>query len=182
MVADWFNTVWGWVVAVAGGVSYSAILTTIICIVLKGTAAKARQSQAQITKEVQKEACETAIKEGLGAIKTKVHKHDIEPLVEARLKDVAKITSEEQVKALKEIHEENQKLVLILEQISKLFDNSFYISEETKQELKNTIAEAKDETEPELVESEVVNELVSETPNTENNTQNESHKTTSIER
>ena len=98
------------------------------------------------------------------------------------MKEVAKITSEEQVKALKDLHAENQKIVAILEKFAVYFDDSFYVSAEAKQELKDAIADAKDEKEPEIVESEVDGEFIETTPNTENNPQNESHNASYIER
>lgn len=181
MVAEWFNTVWGWVVAVAGGVSYSAILTTIICIILKRATAKSGDRQVEISKQVAEETCKTAIKESLGAIKTRVHKHDIEPLVEEKLREVAKISSEVQAKELKEVHEENQKIVKILEKFAVYFDDSFYVSDNAKAELKEAIADAKEE-KVELAESEVVEELIEIPTNTEITPQNESQKPTLIER
>lgn len=181
-ITEWFSTVWGWVVSIVGGLSFSAIITMVLYGCIKGGFAKAVARQSSAYKEQAREVSKIAVEEGLKGIKTRVHKHDIEPLVEARMKEVAKITSEEQVKALKDLHAENQKIVAILEKFAVYFDDSFYVSAEAKQELKDAIADAKDEKEPEIVESEVDGEFIETTPNTENNPQNESHKTNYIER
>ena len=178
---DWFTNIWGWVVGIASGVSYGAILTAVIVMGIKRIGNKSEKKQVEICRETTLEATEYAIEKGLGAIKTKVHKHDIEPLVEEKLRIAAKVASEEQVKELQRIHEENQKIVAILEKFSVYFDDSYYISAETKAELKEAISNAK-ENKADLVESELEENYIDESPSTENNPQNESHKTNSIER
>lgn len=182
MIAEWFQTAWGWVTSIIGGLSFSAILTAIICAMIKGNNNRNSAKLVELLREEAKASSQEAVAEGLGAIKTIVHKHDIEPLVDAKLKNVAKITSEEQTKDLKQIHKDYQQIVKILDIFSSYFDNSFYVSDENKHALKEEIAEAKDEEEPEPVKSDLIDEMVSEPVNTENSPQNESHSTTSIER
>lgn len=181
MVADWFNTVWGWVVSIVGGLSFAGIVTAIIYGCLKGGFAKAIQKIN--IEEIVKETSEKSVAEGVKRVKSITHKHDIQPLVEEKLKEIAKYTSEEQTKELKKLHEDHQKLVKILEGIASLYDDSFYVSDEVKANLKKSIAEAKnDEINVEPAESEVIDEIVYDEPNIENNPQNESHNANSIER
>ena len=180
MVAEWFKQTGVWVATALGGTSLAGVLGFVIWYTLKSAFTKSNKQVVELNRQLAKETSDIAVEKGLGAIKVQVHKHDIQPLVEERMREVAKISSEAQTKELKEIKENQQKMVVIMEKVAKLFDDSYYISDEAKAELNEAIEDAK-EISVEPVESKVSVEETKEEPKTEKEPQKESQKTT-IER
>ena len=156
-----FNTVWGWVIASVGGVSLAGILTTILWAILKSSFNRTiEKANLERTQEV---AAEKAADKAVSKIKSVSYKQSLQPVVESQLKKVTE-EAQEMVKAeLQEVNDNYNKLLAILEALSKYFDNSIGVSDSAKAELKNAIAEAKSDKTYTYVEEEVkVNEIKEE--------------------
>ena len=160
-----FNTVWGWVIATVGGVSVASIISGILWVTLKASFNKTIQ-KANLEK-TQAEAAEMAAAKAIEKIKALSFKQSLQPVVESQLK---KITEETQVlvrEELEEVKDRYNKLLLVLEALSKYFDNSIGVSDDAKQALKDAIEDAKNESIEEYVEEEVVVEEAKEEPKTD---------------
>lgn len=94
----------------------------------------------------------------VSSFKNVVFKHDIAPLVESKLKSLDEKALVEVKDLIKNNTEKYEKLINILSKFSAFFDDSITISQETKNELKTAISEAKTDIEkdPEPVESEII--------------------------
>lgn len=94
----------------------------------------------------------------VSSFKNVVFKHDIAPLVESKLKSLDEKALAEVKDLIKNNTEKYEKLINILSKFSAFFDDSITISQETKNELKTAISEAKTDIEkdPEPVESEII--------------------------
>ena len=171
-----FNTVWGWIVASLGGVSLAGILAAIIYGCLKGAFNKAiaKINVEEVAKDVSRETMEQTVAQ----VKGLSFKQSLQPIVETQLKKITLEAQELVKKELEEVKEKYDKLLLVLEALSKYFDNSIGVSEEAKSALKDAIEVAKEESVEEHTESEVVVESV----DVEEKPTEETKKSTRVER
>lgn len=157
---EFLNQIWVWIVGAIGGLSITGIITAIIYGVLKGGFSKA------IAKIDVDGIADKATDKGVERIKNISFTQSIQPLVESELKKVTEQANEYIENALKQTQENYIKLLKVLEKLSAYFETSVYVSEETKNELKQAIEDAgveeiETEQEIEIVEPAVV----VETPN-----------------
>lgn len=148
-----FQTVWGWILAAVGGLSFTGILTAVIWVCLKGSFNRAIE-KANL-KKTQEDAAEQAAEKAVDKIKNVSFKQSLQPVVESQLKKVSE-EAQEMVKAeLEEVNANYTKLLNVLEALSKYFDNSIGVSEDAKAELKSAIAQAREEKVDEHLEEEI---------------------------
>lgn len=150
------SQIWIWIGTALGGVSLAGIITSIIYGCLNGAFNKT------ISKINVQEIADQATEKGIEKVKKVSFSHTIQPLVESELKKI----NEHYVDVLKVYMEDVAKkydnLVSVLEKLSAYFDNSIGVNETAKQELKQALAEAKNE--QISAESVVVEEIVEPTP------------------
>lgn len=155
-----FNTVLGWIVAAVGGVTLSGIIAVIIYGCLKG--AFNRTIVKAGLEKTQEVAAEKAAEKAVEKIKKVSFKQSLQPVIESQLKKVTEEAQELVKKEMKETQDKYDKLLLVLEALSKYFDNSIGVSEEAKAELKKAIALAKEEPIDESVEEKIEIEEIHE--------------------
>lgn len=151
-----FNQIWVWIGTALGGVSLAGIISTIIYGCLKGAF---NRTIAKIN--VQKIA-DQATEKGVEKVKKVSFSHTIQPLVESELKKLNEYYVEVLKVYMEDVAKKYDNLILVLEKLSAYFDNSIGVNETAKQELKQAIAEAKNE--QISAESIVVEEIVEPTP------------------
>lgn len=134
-----FSQVWVWVVTALGGISLSAIITSIIYGCLKGAFNKA------IAKINVEKIADKATEKGVERVKKIAFTHDIQPLVESELVKINEKSTEVLKEELKKVSAKYDKVVTILEKLSAYFDNSIGVSEQAKTELKIALVNAKEE-------------------------------------
>lgn len=148
------NTIWVWIVSILGGVS----LTTILVFVIKfGVGAQIRKFLAKINVE---KIAEQATEKGVAKVKKISFNHNIQPLVESELVKINEKSTEVLKKELADVQKKYDNLIVIMEKLSAYFDNSIGVAEEKKADLKNAIANAKNDTI--TAESVVIDEFVDE--------------------
>lgn len=148
------NTIWVWIVSILGGVS----LTTILVFVIKfGVGAQIRKFLAKINVE---KIAEQATEKGVAKVKKISFNHNIQPLVESELVKINEKSTEVLKKELADVQKKYDNLIVIMEKLSAYFDNSIGVAEEKKADLKQAIADAKNDTV--TAESVVVDEFVDE--------------------
>lgn len=149
------NQIWVWIGTAISGISLAGIISAIIYGSLKGA------FNRTISKINVQKIAEQATEKGVDKVKKISFTHSIQPIVESELKKV----NEYYVEVLKIYMEETSKkydnVIKVLEKLSAYFDNSIGVNETAKQELKQVIAEAKNE--PILAESVVIEENIKET-------------------
>ena len=148
-----FSTVWGWIIAALGGVSLTGLISAIIYISLKG--AFNRTIEKQNLKKTQEDAAEQAAEKAVAKIKNISFKQSLQPVIVGQLKLITAETQEMVKQELKEVKEQYNNVVHILEALAKYFDNSIGVSEEAKENLKNAIYQAKEQKVDESIEEEV---------------------------
>ena len=149
------NQVWVWLVSAIGGISVAGIITAIIYGSLKGAFNKA------ISKINVEKISEQATEKGIERVKKITFTHSIQPIVESELKKVNEYSVEILKTYMEETAKKYENVLNVLDKLSAYFDNSIGVSENAKNELKQAIAEAKNE--PITVESVVVDENIKET-------------------
>lgn len=149
------NQVWVWLVSAIGGISLAGIITAIIYGSLKGAFNRA------ISKINVQKIAEQATEKGVERVKKITFTHSIQPIVESELKKVNEYSVEILKTYMEETAKKYENVLNVLDKLSAYFDNSIGVSENAKNELKQAIAEAKNE--PIMVESVVVDENVKET-------------------
>lgn len=149
------NQVWVWLVSSIGGISVAGIITAIIYGSLKGAFNKA------ISKINVEKISEQATEKGIERVKKITFTHSIQPIVESELKKVNEYSVEILKTYMEETAKKYENVLNVLDKLSAYFDNSIGVSENAKNELKQAIAEAKNE--PITVESVVVDENIKET-------------------
>ena len=149
------NQVWVWLVSAIGGISVAGIITAIIYGSLKGAFNKA------ISKINVEKISEQATEKGIEKVKKITFTHSIQPIVESELKKVNEYSVEILKTYMEETAKKYENVLNVLDKLSAYFDNSIGVSENAKNELKQAIAEAKNE--PITVESVVVDENIKET-------------------
>lgn len=134
-----FSQVWVWVITALGGISLSAIITSIIYGCLKGAFNKA------IAKINVEKIADKATEKGVERVRKIAFTHDIQPLVESKLVEINEKSTEVLKEELKKVSAKYDKVITILEKLSAYFDNSIGVSEQAKTELKKALANAKEE-------------------------------------
>lgn len=155
-----FNTVWGWIIASVGGVSLAGILTAIIVGCVRGGFARTIEKAG--LEKTQEKAAELAAEKAVEKVKKVSFKQSLQPVIESQLKKVTEEAQELVKKELKETQDKYEKLLLVLEALSKYFDNSIGVSDDAKEELKKAIALAKEEPIDESIEEKVEIEEIHE--------------------
>ena len=150
------NQVWVWIVSAVGGISLAGIITATIYGCLKGAFNKT------ISKINVQKIADQATEKGVEKVKKISFTHSIQPLVESELKKVNEHSIEVLKIYMEEVSKKYENVLSVLEKLSAYFDNSIGVSETAKKELKQAIANAKNE--PILAESVVVDENIEETP------------------
>lgn len=158
------NTIWQLIAPYFTGISIGGIISTILGLTLKSQFSKA-MSKVNVEK-----IAKTAVNVGTDKLKSTTFKHDIQPLVESKLKEIQEKANELTTAQLILMEAKYDKLIKVLECFAQYFDNSVGVPESAKENLKKAIELAKNE--PELtVESVVVEEQAkteTKTPKTNN--------------
>jgi hypothetical protein len=169
-----FNEIWVYVVSSLGGLSLTAILTSIVYGCLKGAFSKT------ISKLNVEKIAEEATEKGIDRVKKVSFTHSIQPIVESELKKINEYSTEIIKKELADTQKKYDSVITILEKFALYFDNSIGVTEETKKELKQAIATAKNK--PISIESVVVEETTEEMPKQAVNSLKEPKNTTNVQR
>lgn len=167
------NQVWVWIVSALGGVSLAGIISAITYGTLKGA------FNRTISKINVQKIADQATEKGVEKVKKVSFTHSIQPLVESELKKINEHSIEVLKTTLADVTAKYNQVINVLEKLSAYFDGSF-VSEQTKQELKQALADAKNE--PTIAESVVVEEFIEEEPKQAVEPQNKAKSSTKVER
>ena len=149
---EFLNEIWVWIMSAIGGVSLSAIISSIIYGCLKGAFNKT------ISKINVESIADKATEKGIERVKKVSFTHNIQPLVESSLEKVNEKAVETLREELVKLDNKYNNIINILEKQAAYFDNSIGVPEEKKAELKQAIVEAQNK--PVVAESVVVDEIV----------------------
>jgi hypothetical protein len=130
------NQIWVWVVAVFGFIAGSGIVGVIIAFLPK-LLANIVVKKIDIKKEQEK-----GFNEGVAQVKKVTFKHSIQPVVESELVKVTEKVDERIIKQNKEIKEQYNRIINVLDKFMAYFENSM-VSDEKKAELREALKEAK---------------------------------------
>lgn len=150
------NQIWQAIAPYVAGVSVTGILSAVIYGCLKGA------FNRTISKINVEKIAEKATDKGVEKVKTVSFKHSIQPLVESELAKIDEKVAKQFKEELKKVQDNYDKLVAVLEKLSAYFDGSIGVSEQAKAELKQALADAKNE--PTTAESVVVDTIIEEEP------------------
>jgi hypothetical protein len=148
------NSIWVWVLSILGGLSLSTIFVFVIKLTI-GSAVKKMLAKINVEK-----IAEQATEKGVAKVKKISFNHNIQPLVESELVKINEKSTEVLKKELADVQKKYDNLIVIMEKLSAYFDNSIGVAEEKKADLKNAIANAKNDTI--TAESVVIDEFVDE--------------------
>lgn len=148
------NSIWVWILSILGGVSITTILTFVIRITLTNSFKKT------IAKIDVEKIAEKATDKGVAKVKKISFNHNIQPLVESELVKINEKSTEVLKKELADVQKKYDNLIVIMEKLSAYFDNSIGVAEEKKADLKQAIANAKNDTI--TAESVIIDEFVDE--------------------
>ena len=149
---EFLNEIWIWIMSAIGGVSLSAIISSIIYGGLKGAFNKT------ISKINVESIADKATEKGIERVKKVSFTHNIQPLVESGLEKVNEKAVETLREELVKLDNKYNNIINILEKQAAYFDNSIGVPEEKKAELKQAIVEAQNK--PVVAESVVIDEIV----------------------
>ena len=171
---EFLNEIWIWIMSAIGGLSLSAIISSIIYGCLKGAFNKT------ISKINVESIADKATEKGIERVKKVSFTHNIQPLVESGLEKVNEKAVETLKEELVKLDNKYNNIINILEKQAAYFDNSIGVPEEKKAELKQAIVEAQKK--PVVSESVVIDEIV--IPNTKQAVEpkTERNSTTKVER
>lgn len=171
---EFLNEIWIWIMSAIGGLSLSAIISSIIYGCLKGAFNKT------ISKINVESIADKATEKGIERVKKVSFTHNIQPLVESGLEKVNEKAIETLKEELVKLDNKYNNIINILEKQAAYFDNSIGVPEEKKSELKQAIVEAQNK--PVVAESVVIDEIV--IPNTKQAVEpkTERNSTTKVER
>ena len=153
-----FTQIWTWVASILAGLSVVGIGTAIIYGAIRGYIKKL------IGKTSIKAVCTETIKETHKGMKAYTFTHNIQPVLESGLEKVNEKSAEFINTKTKQLEERYDKLLKVVEKLSAYFDNSIAVSDQAKAELKEAIAEAKEDKPIEVVEDVVTFEVEEEAP------------------
>lgn len=171
---EFLNEIWVWIMSAVGGISLSAIISTIIYGCLKGAFNKT------ISKINVESIADKATEKGVERVKKVSFTHNIQPLVESELKKINEHSVEVLKKELADVQAKYDNVIDILDKLACYFDNSIGVAEEKKAELKQAIAKAQNK--PMVAESVVVDEIVDTNTKQAVEPKIESKSTTKVER
>ena len=149
---EFLNEIWVWIMSAIGGLSLSAIISSIIYGCLKGAFNKT------ISKINVESIADKATEKGIERVKKVSFTHNIQPLVESGLEKVNEKAVETLREELVKLDNKYNNIINILEKQAAYFDNSIGVPEEKKAELKQAIVEAQNK--PVVAESVVIDEIV----------------------
>lgn len=149
---EFLNEIWVWIMSTIGGLSLSAIISSIIYGCLKGAFNKT------ISKINVESIADKATEKGIERVKKVSFTHNIQPLVESGLEKVNEKAVETLREELVKLDNKYNNIINILEKQAAYFDNSIGVPEEKKAELKQAIVEAQNK--PVVAESVVIDEIV----------------------
>ena len=149
---EFLNEIWVWIMSAIGGLSLSAIISSIIYGCLKGAFNKS------ISKINVESIADKATEKGIERVKKVSFTHNIQPLVESGLEKVNEKAVETLREELVKLDNKYNNIINILEKQAAYFDNSIGVPEEKKAELKQAIVEAQNK--PVVAESVVIDEIV----------------------
>lgn len=152
---EFLSEIWVWIVSALGGISLAGIITTVIYGCLKGA------FNRTISKINVQKIADQATEKGVERVKEVSFTHSIQPIVESRLVEINEKATEVFEKQTEKVSDKYDKIINILDKLACYFDNSIGVADEKKAELKQAIAEAKNE--QITAESVVVDEIVIET-------------------
>lgn len=150
------NQIWQAIAPYVAGISVSGIISVVIYGCLKSA------FNRTINKINVEKIAEKATDKGVEKVKTVSFKHSIQPLVESELAKIDEKVAKQFKEELKKVQDNYNKLVAVLEKLSAYFDGSIGVSEQAKAELKQALADAKNE--PTIAESVVVDRIIEEEP------------------
>ena len=133
------SEIWIWIGSAFGGVSIAAIVSAVIYGCLKGA------FNRTISKLNVKKIADEATKQGVEKVKKISFTQSIQPLVESELKKITEEANHYIDKGLAETQAKYDKLIAVIEKLAAYFDNSIGVSDTAKEELKQAIADAKEE-------------------------------------
>ena len=171
---EFLNEIWVWIMSAIGGVSLSAIISTIIYGCLKGAFNKT------ISKINVESIADKATEKGIERVKKVSFTHNIQPLVESGLEKVNEKAVETLREELVKLDNKYNNIINILEKQAAYFDNSIGVPEEKKAELKQAIVEAQNK--PVVAESVVIDEIVIPSTKQAVEPKTERNSTTKVER
>ena len=171
---EFLNEIWVWIMSAIGGLSLSAIISSIIYGCLKGAFNKT------ISKINVESIADKATEKGIERVKKVSFTHNIQPLVESGLEKVNEKAVETLREELVKLDNKYNNIINILEKQAAYFDNSIGVPEEKKVELKQAIVEAQNK--PVVAESVVIDEIVIPSTKQAVEPKNERNSTTKVER
>ena len=171
---EFLNEIWIWIMSAIGGLSLSAIISSIIYGCLKGAFNKT------ISKINVESIADKATEKGIERVKKVSFTHNIQPLVESGLEKVNEKAVETLREELVKLDNKYNNIINILEKQAAYFDNSIGVPEEKKAELKQAIVEAQNK--PVVAESVVVDEIVEPTQKQAVEPKTDRNSTTKVER
>ena len=171
---EFLNEIWVWIMSAIGGLSLSAIISSIIYGCLKGAFNKT------ISKINVESIADKATEKGIERVKKVSFTHNIQPLVESGLEKVNEKAVETLREELVKLDNKYNNIINILEKQAAYFDNSIGVPEEKKAELKQAIVEAQNK--PVVAESVVIDEIVIPSTNQAVEPKIERNSTTKVER
>lgn len=171
---EFLNEIWIWIMSAIGGLSLSAIISSIIYGCLKGAFNKT------ISKINVESIADKATEKGIERVKKVSFTHNIQPLVESGLEKVNEKAVETLKEELVKLDNKYNNIINILEKQAAYFDNSIGVPEEKKAELKQAIVEAQNK--PVVAESVVIDEIVIPSTKQDVEPKIERNSTTKVER
>ena len=171
---EFLNEIWVWIMSAIGGLSLSAIISSIIYGCLKGAFNKT------ISKINVESIADKATEKGIERVKKVSFTHNIQPLVESGLEKVNEKAVETLREELVKLDNKYNNIINILETQAAYFDNSIGVPEEKKAELKQAIVEAQNK--PVVAESVVIDEIVIPSTKQAVEPKTERNSTTKVER
>ena len=152
---EFLSEIWVWIVSALGGISLAGIITAVIYGCLKGA------FNRTISKINVQKIADQATAKGVERVKEVSFTHSIQPIVESSLVEINEKATKKKKKQTEKVSDKYDKIINILDKLACYFDNSIGVADEKKAELKQAIAEAKNE--QITAESVVVDEIVIET-------------------
>lgn len=151
---EFLNEIWIWIMSAIGGVSLSAIISSIIYGCLKGA------FNRTINKINVEKIAEKATDKGVEKVKTYTFKHSIQPIVESELAKIDERIAKQFKDELAKVQDNYNNIIKVLEKLSAYFDGSIGVSEQAKAELKQALSDAQNE--PSKAQSEFIEEIIVE--------------------
>lgn len=152
---EFLNEIWVWIMSAVGGISLSAIISTIIYGCLKGA------FNRTINKINVEKIAEKATDKGVEKVKTYTFKHSIQPIVESELAKIDERIAKQFKDELAKVQDNYNNIIKVLEKLSAYFDGSIGVSEQAKAELKQALSDAQNE--PSKAQSEFIEIIVEDT-------------------